>query len=512
VTRGRIEQRAAKISVVTGLSTVISIAGQLLSVPVCLHYWGSDNYGRWLALYAAFMLVRSLDSGLVAYVGNKLNYLYHRDDGATREHLASGLVGITVVGLAQLALIGAAMASPYVGRLLGLTEAGAASREPAVALFVMLFTWVMCGSYLGIVHRLLIPTGMMFEAAWWFIIFQIGQFGGLMLAAYLRFDILGASILFSAIQLVLYLASAVWIRQRLPHYFPWWRGGRMRTGLRDLRSSLVLTASGLVQQGSTNGSVILLSYLAGPAIVPIYTTTRTLANLWTNVSNVLAAPLLPEVVRYHASGEAGKIVTVTEAYWLIAGATVNLGILLVHPFLEPLYFAWTGEALAFDRALAAFLLASIVLVNLGGLISVLMSGINSLGAILSVSVVRAVVMLGGGGALYGTMGVAAFGIGALAAEALVLFILVRLFLSRELRAHETALRLSFLASTALGAGSLLAYLAAAAFDREVARYLYVPAAVLIIVATVRSWKLLAPEFRERLTASLITAVRGTRSL
>ncbi len=85
-----LEHRAARVTLVTGLS----IAFQLVSVPVCLHYWGQARYGQWLALLAAFQLVRSLDSGYIGYVGNRLNLLYHRDIPALRQHLASALASL----------------------------------------------------------------------------------------------------------------------------------------------------------------------------------------------------------------------------------------------------------------------------------------------------------------------------------------------------------------------------------------------------------------------------------
>lgn len=97
----RIEHRTAKLSLVTGLSTVLTVGFQLTLVPICLKYWGKKTYGTWLAIYAAFMLVRSLDVGFVSYVGNTLNYLYHQYQNALREHLTSSITGIAVIGVIQ---------------------------------------------------------------------------------------------------------------------------------------------------------------------------------------------------------------------------------------------------------------------------------------------------------------------------------------------------------------------------------------------------------------------------
>ena len=90
---GAVETRAAKVAFASGLSTFLSVALQLLSVPVCLRYWGNETYGLWLALFSLFNVLRTLDGGYSAYVGNELNLLYHRDPDALRKTLASGIAG-----------------------------------------------------------------------------------------------------------------------------------------------------------------------------------------------------------------------------------------------------------------------------------------------------------------------------------------------------------------------------------------------------------------------------------
>src|ERR1700682_1274937 len=100
-----IEHRAAKGSLVNGLSTILTIGFQLVSVPVCIHYWGKESYGSWLALFSAFMLLRSLDGGFTVFVGNKLNYLYHQNAAALHEHLSSAVFGIVVISCVELALV-----------------------------------------------------------------------------------------------------------------------------------------------------------------------------------------------------------------------------------------------------------------------------------------------------------------------------------------------------------------------------------------------------------------------
>ena len=498
MSRDGIEHRAAKISSVTGLSTLLSIGFQLISVPICLKYWGKETYGSWLALYAAFMLVCSLDTGFVSYVGNKLNYLYHQDQKALREHLASSLTGVAVIGALQLLIGVAAIFSDGIVLLLGVASKPTVDYRSSLALLILIGTWALSGSYLGIVHRLLIPTGFMYQAAWWAMGLQVSQFIGIILAAILHFDMLQASLLFAFVQFSIYLASAVYIRRKLPAYYPWWRGAQIRTGIKHLGRSMWLTASNLIHQGSTNGTVILVSALSGPAAVPVFTTVRTLANLWKNVTNVLTNPLLPEVVRYHATGEGRKLVTVSEAYWVLVGTAVNLGVLMTYPLIEPMYGYWAAHAMALDKALLCLLLASIVLANVGGLISLYLNGINSLAVVLSASVVRGILSLGVGGFLFNYFGLAGFGLGIMGGELLALLMMGRSFVKRQLSRQGVSLPIRSLAPITVSTASVLLFLMSDGFGLPLAQYLYPVALLGVATAALWGWRGLEPSVRTRL--------------
>jgi O-antigen/teichoic acid export membrane protein len=417
------------------------------------------------------MLVRSLDSGFVSYVGNELNCLYHQDQNALREHLASSITGIAVIGALQLSIGVAAVFTDSIVLVLGISPTSGAHYQSSLALLVLISTWVLSGPYLGIVHRLLIPTGFMYQAAWWSMGFQVIQFAGIILAAGLNFDMLQTSLLFAFVQFSIYLASAIYIRRKLPAYYPWWRRGRPRTGINDLGRSLLLTTSNLIQQGSTNGTVLLVSALSGPSVVPVFTTVRTLANLWTNVTNMLTSPLLPDVVRYHATGAGRKLVTISEAYWVIIGSTINLGVLLTYPLIKPLYGLWTAHRVELDTSLLCLLLASIVLANVGGLITLYLNGINSLGVVLAASAVRGFLSLVAGGFLSSWFGLTGYGIAILGGELLAQFVQGYYFVRHELPRKGASLSPLSLVYMAVSTALVLIFFLSEGFGFSFAIYL-----------------------------------------
>ena len=503
-----VERRASSITVVSGLSTLLRLAFQLISVPICLKYWGKGTYGGWLTIYSAFTLIRSVDAGYVTYVGNELNCLYHADPASLRLHLASSLPMISLIGLLQL---GVGVAAILFGFKSGVASELAHYAGPhgiGWALFVLIATWALSGSYLGIIHRLMIPTGLMYQSVWWAMGYQTCQFVGIVLAAVLRMNLFQASLIFAAIQFSIYASSAVYVRYKIPDYYPWWRGGDLRTGLRDLARSSLLTISGVVDQGAASGVVMLLSALAGPAAVPVFTTIRTMSNLWTNATNVTAAPLLPEVVRYRAKKEGSKLAATVCAYWVFVGTAVNLGVLFSYPLILPLYLRWTMHALTLDRSLLCLLLGSVVVANAGGAISLYFNGINSLGLVLSASLIRAGAVLLGGGLLYKFVGLAGFGIAILAGELAVLGLLGRQFLGSELGGLSASIRAQSVSAAMLSTLSALTFLIAEACGFRFVAEIYWLAVMGIFVAAAMGWKNLDTEVQARFTGLIRSRLIG----
>jgi O-antigen/teichoic acid export membrane protein len=500
-----IEHRAAKVSLVNGLSTILAIGFQLVSVPVCLHYWGKETYGGWLALFSAFMLLRSLDGGYTVFVGNKLNYLYHQNTDTLRRHLSSGVVGIVIIGCLQLALVVGTLFLAPLSAMLGVPSDPTGAFTAKLGLLALMISWVLSGSYLGIVHRLLIPSGLMYQAAWWAMEFQIAQFGAIMIAAVWRLDMLQTSLLFALAQFVSYVASALYVRHKLPGFSPWLQGAKLRVGLSDLGQSMFLTTSNLIQQSATNGSVLLVAALAGPVAVPVFTTVRTLTNLWTSVTTVLSTPLLPDVVRLHVKGEVHKLVAINQAYWVLVGSAVNLGALLSYPLIPFLYGQWTGHGVALDRPLLCLLLASVVTANAGALMALHLNGINSLRIVLGASMARAAFGLGGGALGYSRYGLSGFGLGILLGEIVATLATARYFLRHEVTEKGLRIRGSDLGPVSLSTGSALLFFVGAGFGWWSVGWFWLLTACAIAAASIWGWRSLDAELRNRLKAMAFSA-------
>jgi hypothetical protein len=91
------------------------------------------------------MLLRSLDAWYVAYVGNKLNYLYHQDTHALREHLSSAVEGIALIGGLKLLLVAGALVFCPLAAMLCMHSGGVAEPSDKRGLLVLTVSWILTG-------------------------------------------------------------------------------------------------------------------------------------------------------------------------------------------------------------------------------------------------------------------------------------------------------------------------------------------------------------------------------
>lgn len=459
-----VERRALKVVSVTALSSISTIVLQILTVNICLRYWGNEKYGIWLALFSSFAAIQTIGSSYANFIGNKLNIQFHADQRELKATLGSALVGVMFIALLHLVTILILVSGHFLADIIGVPPPAYDAADPELALWILSASWIFGGFYLGIVHRLFIPTGLMYQAAWWSLASQVSLASVVVVAAVSRASLVQTAMLYAVVQFAWALGSAWYIRYRLPQFYPWTRGFDLRLGLRDLAGSLPQIFSGLMQQGAANGLVLLVSAVASAAAVPVFTTVRTMANLWTNLANILTTPLLPDIVRFHAKQESEKLVAIYEIHGVLVGTAVNLSILLVYPLIPAFYAQWTNHAVPLSESLLCAMLGMVSLFNLGSLMSTFLIGINHREAILSTTIARgAISMLFGAAMLYG-FGIGGLGFAIWLAE-IVAVLLYAYFFVGLLRGHGgSGVSRTRLLFPLLGIGSLHVFLAAAAFD------------------------------------------------
>jgi len=205
--------------------------------------------------------------------------------------------------------------------------------------------------------------------------------------------ILGTTAVSQAAILV-YCAALFWdLRNQFDWLWPMHSRPSPSLGARNFGRSLVLTGTSTLTQLQQNGLNLIVTGVLGAAALPALSTARTVASTFLQASNILSAPLAPEMVRFHVNREYEKLTATVAANWLLGGMLVQIGVLVALPILAPLYMVWTRHALPFDRTLFALLAFAITLRALGAPLLTYLGSVNDLRALSAINVTQATAVL-----------------------------------------------------------------------------------------------------------------------
>ena len=511
MTSETIERRAFRNTRVGTISFLLNFGQTLLLVPILLKTWGPERYGVWVALMAGSTLLQALNRGHQNYIGNELNMQYHGDLGQFRSTLGSSLRIAYVLGIVEFAICAIIIATGSLARVLSIPPPMVTEQRLSTALLLLMATWMTFGSAGGIISRILIPAGKFYECEWAGILARLAQFASIALVALAGGTIVEACLSFSLVQSITTLLLLWYTQRLLPNLYPWWRDARWGEGLRGLRRSLVLTVTGMIQQVSSSGLVLLVSILFAATAVPSFSTLRTMTNTATAITTLLISAVLPDLVRFHVTKEVGKVADTLDGHWFLAGLLVNGGILLTFPVIEPLYRVWTRGQIAFDPGLFLLLLVSTSLVNVGAGLNSYLAGINDFRAQVFVTLGRATFLYMATFFLREPFGIIAIGIGSVIAELVASVVLPIVFVRERLSEGGGQGRLQHWALALVPPGALLisgAFVVARGANLGWAGAAWLP----VLCATYYfHWKALNVDVRTRIGAVILSKVPRNRA-
>lgn len=324
--------------------------------------WGPEKYGHWIALFAAFTLLQTLDLGHQNFIANELNVLYHKSKQELQKVLSSSLQVAWLIGFIELLITVSIIFSGKLSVLLGLDPT---MFELSYSLLTLITMWFIFGSISGILIRLLVPVGKFYELQWISLIIKFIQFLVLIIIVLLKGSIFTAAISYSIVQSILTIFTLLYLKKLLPEFYPWWSNGSLKVAFNNFFKSIILTINTIVQQLSVNGLILFVSTFYQVIQVPVFTTIRTLTNTAGNFTSIIISAVNPDIVKYYSRGEDRKLFLALTTNLFISGFIVNILLVVSLFFIEPLYRIWTNNQLDFNLSLFLFLSAGLSYTNFG---------------------------------------------------------------------------------------------------------------------------------------------------
>lgn len=401
-----IQNRAFSGTLVGFLNMAFTLGETVIKVPILLHFWGNETYGVWLSLAALHGLIITLDTGHQQYVGNKLNLQYSQGGvDLAQSTLASGFKMATLLGGLETALAIGLVIFGVTGKMLGLAIDDPQRGWLGIALILYVAKWWLTGSIGGVVTKIYVTRGYYARGLLWGTWRQVLEFLILIACAVLGYGI------FTTLMVIITLLSLnsllifrdLW--RLFPEFRPWWSGGSWHEAFENISRSVVLTFNKIFDQSSVNGLILLVGSVLGSAMVPAFTTIRTVANIFTKATSIFVNPLSPDMARFHVTGNHTQLRSLFAASWLINGFLINLGLVASLFIIEPLYLIWTRGRLTFDWTVYLFIAFSVSLVNFGAPLFQYLQSINHLKALSAITISRGVIVFGGAALLIPLLGV-----------------------------------------------------------------------------------------------------------
>jgi O-antigen/teichoic acid export membrane protein len=352
-----LEARLAAGSFASFVSLLVGIGTAIVQVPLLLDAWGEETYGAWLLVTATYSLIIALDLGHQNYVANKISMLGVHDVVACKPVLGSAVKAACIIGIAEVALAVAAVASGLFAVWLPGEESSRLSlrAQAGVSLIVQTVFFALAGSIGGILVRLYVAGGLYARSQWLGIAQRLAMFMALVGAAAAGSSMAIATFAYVCAGSLVCVFTFVDLRRQFPAYWPWWAAGSLKMGLRQAALSLGLTATAVSDQCAAAGLLGISGSRVHAAGVATLGTLRTLANSILQAAGVLVLPVLPDLSRFAASAEHEKATATLSVLWVISTSPLCLAVTLFGPLAGALFNWWTRGTLRFSVVLFALL-------------------------------------------------------------------------------------------------------------------------------------------------------------
>jgi O-antigen/teichoic acid export membrane protein len=385
-----IEQRALESTVAGVILFALTFIQSIVFVPLFLRYWGSETYGVWLTMYSFIFLMRTFDAGHQAYVGNEFNKFFHTDKKYAQKVLGSSVRIALSLGLLELIIYFIILTLNQHRNWVGIDPA---QHQVIPGIISFLVMWMLVGSVGGILVRIILPLGAYAQSLYLTIVIKLLESICIVLALVFQLSITVLSISISISWFVYASFLLYYIKNLMPDFYPWWKNGSWKLGFSNLIKSSALTANNFVEQFNTSGTLIAISNFVGVAKVPVFSTVRTIANVFTQASTIILNPLVPDLIKFYSTKEYDKIKDIIVTNWFIGTIFINLPLMVLTPFMPTLFNWWTNGEIEFNMGLYLTLSFSVALINYGKIFVLLITCLNELWAISVITITRFVVLI-----------------------------------------------------------------------------------------------------------------------
>lgn len=352
----------------------VSAAIQLAMVPALASAWGVALFGQWLMLATIPAFLAASDFGMGTAAGNRMiGEVARSEEGEALTTFQSGFWSIlTCTGAIGLIVLAAVMAIP--DHLLGL-DAGMTGSEARSVLIVLILFGLLAlqGSLFMAVMR---AQGAFARSTTWEATVQLGEGAAVIAIALLGKEPLHAAFAYLTVRAVGVAGHVILARKHAPWLSLGWSGFRWERARELLRPALAAMMLPLSTAGLLQGTALAVGAAGGAAMVPVFTSLRTLSRVALQVLMTVNLPILPEFTGQFARGNREWIARATAGIASFNAIAGIIGALALGLFGEWLLGWWTRGTISAPAAMIWLTAAAIAANTLWNPMSNLLLAVN----------------------------------------------------------------------------------------------------------------------------------------
>jgi O-antigen/teichoic acid export membrane protein len=355
----------------------IGILTVLVTVPLTIHYLGTERYGLWITISSVSAVLAFADLGLGSGLVNAVSEAHGRNDTATATQYTASAFFILSAIVATLGVV-FVVAYPLIswGRVFNInSQLALAEAGPAMIIFVVCFLVTVP---LGISDAILSAHQESFLRTVWEATGNLLGLAGVLLAVYLKAGLpwlvlatSGAPVLARATNATILFAI------RRPALLPRWRNVERKAARHVLRLGLLFFVLQLTASLGWGVDNLILTQILGPGAVAEYSSTRRLFVI-PMMLGMMLQPLWPAYCEAIARVDLRWVrTTLLRSVMLTALlSSVSCGLLVI--FGRPIMRLWVGSAIYPSWLLLIALGVSTMFGQIGGAGHALLNGASAM--------------------------------------------------------------------------------------------------------------------------------------
>jgi len=316
---------------------VISIASQILLVPIFLSRWSPQLYGEWLALSSLPIYLGNLDFGMNMAATNTLTALYARGEldlyRRTQQSVIAYYLSLSAVSTLLISLV---VWRLPIGRWLNIHDVPATSAALVVWLLAVQVLWKMPAGQIGNIFRCIGRASVTQWIANASIVIGLVTTISTVLAG-------GSLIAVALVQLiplgVVCITTILMVRRETPDLAPSFAHGDYRLVRQLLKPSALFGLIMIAMALNIQAPILVIARMLGGTAVVAFATVRTLVNVARQVVTQINHTLEPEITRLYARQDFERLrvlhrfavascstlsIAVAGALWFHGGDVVRL--------------------------------------------------------------------------------------------------------------------------------------------------------------------------------------------